>query len=218
MGTRSTVALENARGRYPRRGRTAETAMRNALPLAIGVACAVPHFPAKAEPVVQGLAAATGVVVLAEVLWPSSEPDRRDFLAFDVGRFDAIKNEQRATEFELEYDVGAPVLWKIAPIAGVGATTDKSWWGYGGIRLDSYWGARLIIAPSFALAGYSRGNGKNLGTPAVLGRFGIDIEYLVDRDIRIGVGLHHMSNGKVLGQELNPGTEVLGAIVSIVIK
>jgi hypothetical protein len=32
------------------------------------------------------------------------------------------------------------------------------------------------------------------------------------------VGLHHMSNGKVLGQEVNPGTELLGAIVSIVIK
>jgi lipid A 3-O-deacylase len=199
-------------------GQIAETAMRNPLPLAIGVACAVPHFPAKADPVVQALAAATGVVVLAEVLWPSPDADRQDFLAFDAGRFDVSRNKQPATEFELEYDFGAPVLWKIAPIAGVGATTDKSWWGYGGIRLDSYWGARVIIAPSFAVAGYSRGNGKGLGTPAVLGRFGIDIEYVVDRDIRIGAGFHHMSNGKVLGQEQNPGTEFLGAIVSIAIK
>jgi hypothetical protein len=186
--------------------------------LAIVSACAGLTFPAMADPVVQGLAAATGVVVLAEILWPSANPDQRDFVAFEAGRFDAIKKEQPAPEFELQYNFGSPLLWKIEPIVGVGATTDKSFWGYGGIRLDSYWDSRLIIAPSFAVAGYSRGSGKNLGTPAVLGRFGIDVEYAVDRDIRIGVGLHHMSNGKVLGQEVNPGTELLGAIVSIAIK
>lgn len=192
--------------------------MRSASTLAIVVACACLSCPAKADSVVQGLAAATGVVVIAEVLRPSSNPDQRAFLSFDVGRFDAIKKEQPSTEFELEYNFGSPVLWKIAPIAGIGATADRSFWGYGGIRLDSYWGSQLIITPSFAVAGYSRGNGKNLGTPAVLGRFGIDFEYLVDPDIRIGMGLHHMSNGKVFGQELNPGTELLSVIVSIAIK
>jgi hypothetical protein len=192
--------------------------MRNALRLAIVAAFAVAHLPANADPVVQGLAAATGVVVLAEILWPSTNPDRRDFLEFEVGQFDAIKRDQTSTEFELEYNFGSPVLWKLAPIVGGGATTDGSFWGYGGIRLDSYWGSRVIITPSFAMAGYSRGNGKNLGTPAVLGRFGIDLEYSIDRDIRIGVGLHHMSNGKVLGQDVNPGTELLGATVSIAIK
>ena len=192
--------------------------MRNALPLTIVAAYAVFTFPAKADPVVQGLAVATGAVVLAEILWPSANPDQRDFVAFEAGRFDAIKKEEPATEFELQYNFGSPLVWKIEPIAGIGATTDKSFWGYGGIRLESYWDSRVIIAPSFAVAGYSRGNGKNLGTPAVLGRFGIDVEYVVDRDIRIGVGLHHMSNGKVLGQEVNPGTELLGAIVSIAIR
>jgi hypothetical protein len=192
--------------------------MRNALSLAIVAACAALAAPAGADPVVQGLAAATGVVVLAELLWPSANPDARDFVSFEGGRFDAIKKDQPATEFELQYSFGTPVLWKIEPIAGVGATTDRSFWGYGGIRLDTYWDSRLIIAPSFAVAGYSRGNGKNLGTPAVLGRFGIDVEYAVTPDVRVGVGLHHMSNGKALGQDVNPGTELLGAIVSIAIK
>jgi len=192
--------------------------MRNALRVAIAAACLDLASPAKADPVVQGLAAATGVVVLAEILWPSANRDQRDFISFEGGRFDAIKKDDTATEFELQYNFGSPVLWRIAPIVGVGATTDRSSWGYGGIRLDSYWDSRVIVSPSFAVAGYSRGNGKNLGTPAVLGRFGIDVEYAVDRDIRIGVGLHHMSNGKVLGQEVNPGTELLGAIISIAIK
>ena len=192
--------------------------MRNQFALAIVVAGVELASPAEADPVVQGLAAATGVVVLAEVLWPSANPDQRDFVSFEGGRFDAIKKEDPSTEFELQYNFGSPLLWKIEPIVGVGATTDKSFWGYGGIRLDSYWDSRVVISPSFAVAGYSRGNGKNLGTPAVLGRFGIDLEYAIDRDIRIGVGLHHMSNGKVFGQAVNPGTELLGAIISIAIR
>jgi hypothetical protein len=192
--------------------------MRNALPLAMIALSLVLASPARADPVVQGLAAATGVIVLAEIFWPSANPDRRDFVSFEGGRFDAIKNDDPSTEFELQYNFGSPLLWKIEPIVGIGATTDKSFWGYGGIRLDSYWDSRLIVSPSFAVAGYSRGNGKNLGTPAVLGRFGIDVEYAIDRDIRIGVGLHHMSNGKVFGQQVNPGAELLGAIISIAIR
>jgi hypothetical protein len=192
--------------------------VRNVFLPAVVAACVSFALPANADPVVQGLAAATGVVALAEILWPSADSDQRDFVSFEAGRFDAIKRTQPAPEFELQYNFGSPLVWKIEPIAGIGATTDKSFWGYGGVRLDSYWDSRLIIAPSFAVAGYSRGNGKSLGTPAVLGRFGIDVEYAVDRDVRIGVGLHHMSNGKVLGQEANPGTEVLGAIVSIAIR
>jgi hypothetical protein len=192
--------------------------MRNALPLAMIALSLALASPARGDPVVQGLAAATGVIVLAEIFWPSANPDQRDFVSFEGGRFDAIKNDDPATEFELQYNFGSPLLWKIEPIVGIGATTDKSFWGYGGIRLDSYWNSRLIVSPSFAVAGYSRGNGKNLGTPAVLGRFGIDVEYAIDRDIRIGVGLHHMSNGKVFGQEVNPGAELLGAIISIAIR
>ena len=192
--------------------------MRNALRWTIVAASLSFALPASADSVVQGLAVATGAVVLAEVLWPSANPDPRDFVALEAGRFDAIKKEDPSTEFELQYNFGSPLLWKIEPIVGIGATADKAFWGYGGIRLDSYWDSRLIISPSFSVAGYSRGNGKNLGTPAVLGRFGIDVEYAVDRDIRIGVGLHHMSNGKVLGQDVNPGTELFGAIVSIAIR
>jgi hypothetical protein len=190
---------------------------RKALRFAVVLACAGASSSGKADPVVQGLAAATGVVVLADILWPSPSSDPRDFLALNVGRFDAINGTQPSTEAGLEYDFGSPTLWKIAPIAGAGATADRSFWGYVGIRLDSYWGSRVVITPSFAVAGYSQGNGKNLGTPAVLGRFGIDVEYLVDRDIRIGVGLHHMSNGKAFGQEVNPGTALLGAVVSVAI-
>ena len=192
--------------------------MRRVLLGYAAIALAALQGPVRADPVVQGLAGASGVVVLAVIL--GGEPARkdRDFVAFEGGRFDAIKNTDPATEFGLEYHFGVLLLWKLKPFVGVGATTDGSFYGYGGIRLDSYWGPRIVITPSFAVAGYSQGNGKNLGGPAVLGRFGIDFQYSLSDDMRLGVAIHHMSNGKVLGQTTNPGTEVVGLTLSIATK
>src|SRR5262249_31639136 len=135
LGTRKTREARDAILLVSIAYSNSEEAMRSAFPLAIIVACVDLASPAKADPVVQALAAATGVVVLAEILWPSANADQRDFVSFEGGRFDAIKKDDAATEFELQYNFGTPVLWKIAPIVGIGATTDRSFWGYGGIRL-----------------------------------------------------------------------------------
>ena len=59
--------------------------------------------------------------------------------------------------------------------------------GYGGLRVDTYWGPHMVITPSFAVVGYGRGNGKDLGNPPVLGRFGIDFQYDLPDEIRLGV-------------------------------
>lgn len=189
--------------------------MRRVLLGYAAIALAALQGTVRADPVVQGLAAASAVVVLAEILRDEPAGKDRDFVAFEGGRFDAIKNTDPATEFGLEYHFGAQLLWKLKPFLGVGATTDGGFYGYGGIRLDSFWGPRIVITPSFAVAGYSRGNGKNLGSPAVLGRFGIDFQYSVSDDVRLGLAIHHMSNGKVFGQTTNPGTELVGVTVSI---
>lgn len=192
--------------------------MRRILLSYAAIAFAAFQSHARADPVVQGLAAASGVVVLAEILRDEPERQDRDFVAFEGGRFDAIKKTRTSTEFGLEYHSGALLLWKLRPFVGAGGTTDGSFYGYGGIRLDSYWGPRIVITPSFAVVGYSQGNGKNLGEPPVLGRFGIDFQYHLSDDVRLGVAIHHMSNGKVLGQNTNPGTELIGLTLSIALK
>lgn len=189
--------------------------MRRVLLGYAAIAIAALQCQARADPVVQGLAAASGAIVLAEILGDRPALEGRDFVAIEGGRFDAIKKTQPATEFGLEYHFGQLLIWKLKPFVGGGATTDSSYYGYGGIRLDSYWGPRIVVTPSFAVVGYSQGGGKNLGIPPVLGRFGIDFQYAVSNDVRVGVALHHMSNGKVLGQTNNPGTELIGLTVSI---
>jgi lipid A 3-O-deacylase len=72
-----------------------------------------------------------------------------------------------------------------------------------------------VIAPSFAVGAYSRGHGKDLGCPPIPGRSGIDLQYTVSDDVRVGVAIHHMSNGNVLGQDHNPGTELIGTTLAI---
>jgi lipid A 3-O-deacylase len=166
-----------------------------------------------ADPEVQSLAIATGLVVLTAI--PAPMPEEPDEITFEAGRFDPIRNVQPATTFGIEYRSGRSLLWKLRPFVGGGLTTEHSFYGYGGIRLATYWGERIVVTPSFAVGGYSRGSGKDLGHPPMVGRFGLDLEYRFDNDLRIGAAYHHMSNGKLLGQTKNPGTEIVGFVVSI---
>jgi hypothetical protein len=184
--------------------------------LLVWLAVAAPA--ARADTEVEALAIATGVIVAAAIATATPTPDEPDQIAFEAGRLDAVKNVQRATAFGVEYRVGRLLVWKLRPFIGAGLTTDHSFYGYGGIRLATEWGERIFVTPSFAVAGYSRGAGKDLGHPPVVGRFGIDFEYACDNDVRIGLAYHHMSNGKLFGQESNPGTEVVGLTLSIALR
>jgi len=177
---------------------------------ALAALLAAPSSPARADAEVEALAMATGVIVLASLITDMPEREEPDAVALEVGRFDAVKKVQPATAFSGEFRVGRLLWWDLRPFVGAGVTSRQSLYGYGGIRLATYWGERIVLTPSFAVGGYSRGEGKDLGNPAVVGRFGIDLEYRFDNAMRLGVAYHHFSNGKAFGQSVNPGTEVIG--------
>ncbi len=170
--------------------------------------------PARADPEVQALAVATGVIALAEIFGGSPVHEEPDSIAVEVGRFDPVKDVQQATAFGAEYRNNGVVWWKLRTFVGAGYTSSQSLYGYGGIRFTAHWGQHVLITPSFAIGGYSRGEGKDLGSPPVLGRFGLDFEYVFDNALRVGLAYHHMSNGKLLGQTDNPGTEIVGLTIS----
>ncbi len=172
----------------------------------------------RADSEVQGIAIATAAVVVASILADTTQREEPDSIAFEVGRFDPIKNVKQATAIGMEYRADRFVWWGLRPFVGAGLTSDRSAWGYGGIRYPTDWGEHIVIAPSFAVGGYSQGRGKDLGHPAVLGRFGLEFDYRFDNDVRIGAGYYHMSNGKALHQSENPGTEVIGLTFSIPIR
>jgi len=173
---------------------------------------------ANADAEVQILAVAAAGLVLAEILADRPIQEQRAHAAVEGGVFDAVSGEQRAAAFGAEYRFGAIVAWKLRPFAGAGLTSDQSAYGYAGVRLATHWGGRVVIAPSFAVGAYSRGDGKDLGSPPAIGRFGLDFEYAFDRGVRVGLAYHHMSNGQVLGQSQNPGTQIAGITVSTPLK
>jgi lipid A 3-O-deacylase len=174
--------------------------------------------PAGADPEVQALAAATGGVVLAAIFLDPAVHEEPDYVAVEGGRLDLVKDVQQATAFGAEYRSKEILWWKLRPFAGVGFTSDQSLYGYGGIRVATYFGEHVVITPSIAIGGYSRGEGKNLGNPPVVARSGLDFEYAVDRGLRFGFAYHHISNGKFLGQTENPGTEIVGLTISIALR
>jgi len=179
---------------------------------------AVGSASVRADPEVQGIAIATGIVVIASILADTVQREEPNSIAFEVGRFDPIKNVKQATAFGLEYHVDKIVWWGLRPFIGAGFTSNRSAWGYGGIRYATNWGEHIVVTPSFAIGGYSRGQGKDLGHPPVVGRFGLDLVYRFDNGMRIGAGYQHISNGKVLQQTNNPGTEVIGVTFSLPIR
>jgi len=172
---------------------------------------------ARADDVVNAIAIGSALLVVESLFVDTPDRDESDFVALEGGAFDPVRAEKQSAYFSAEYRSGW-FLWKFKPFAGVAGTTNSSFWGYAGIRLDTYWGRRIIITPSFALVGYDRGDGKNLGSPPLLGRSGFDFQYRFDNDMRVGVGFHHMSNGKALGQNFNPGTELVGLSFSMPVK
>jgi hypothetical protein len=183
--------------------------------LALGV---IGTGPAGADPEVQGLAVAAGGVVLAAIFIDRSVHEEPDYVAVEWGRFDLVKNVQQATAFGAEYRSTGIVWWKLRPFLGAGFTSNQSLYGYGGIRLATYWGEHIVITPSLAIGGYSHGEGKDLGNPPVVARSGLDFEYALDHGLRVGLAYHHMSNGKFLGQTENPGTEIVGLTISIPLR
>jgi hypothetical protein len=170
--------------------------------------------PADADSEVQALAVAAGGAVLAAIFIDPSVHEETDYAAVEAGWFDPVKDVQQAAAFGAEYRSKGIAWWKLRPFVGVGFTSNQSLYGYGGIRLATYWGRHIVITPSLAIGGYSRGEGKDLGNPPVVGRFGLDFEYALDCGVRVGLAYHHLSNGKVLGQTQNPGTEIVGLTVS----
>ncbi len=174
--------------------------------------------PVRADPEVQSIAIAAGVVVVASLLAHVPRRDEPDSLLFEIGRFDPVKNAKQATSFGAEYHLDTLVWCGLRPFVGAGLTANGSAWGYGGIRYATTWGEHIVVTPSFAVGGYSQGHGKDLGHPPVLGRSGLNLEYRLDNEMRIGAAYYHMSNGKALNQAQNPGTEIVGLTVSVPLR
>lgn len=128
-----------------------------------------------------------------------------DLVAFSAGEYDVF-DDNKAAEFVVEYRMKSPLVWKIAPLAGVMVTTDAAVYGFAGLGADFFLTDRVVLNPNFAVGAYHDGSGKDLGHTVEF-RSGVELGYQFDNYSRLGIAFNHISNAS-LGDS-NPGTESL---------
>lgn len=138
-----------------------------------------------------------------------------DYLNASVGAYNALRDNQDATSFGLEYRFN-PWQYHIVPIVGGFVTTEGSSYGYAGLNWDvPLLPNQLYLIPNFAVGAFSKGSGKDLGGTLEF-RSGIELDYQFPNTHRVGVALNHISNAGIYDH--NPGEETILVNYSIPIS
>lgn len=178
----------------------------------------VPDHAAAQDPAVFFIGGAAMVAVLPGFVLNLPQPDAaRSFIKASGGSFDAIDAENRAFDFLLEFQPG--ITWhRVKPLFGVAGNSDGTFYGWVAAAHDFHLTDRFIVnvntGPAFYLVGEAA---KNLGSPFVL-RSGFEVGYRFDTEARVTMSFHHMSHGKLLNGDLNPGAEMIAINLSLPIN
>ena len=141
----------------------------------------------------------------------SAAASETEFLTLGVGDYDVYQNKHDAIELRVEYRSNKKI-WIFKPLAGLMATTDSAFYGYGGVLIDLFFGRRWVLTPSFAAGYYEDGDGRDLGYEIEF-RSSVGLSYRFDNRTRVGLEFYHLSNANM--GDFNPGTEVLSVVYSI---
>ena len=117
-----------------------------------------------------------------------------------------VSYKDSSTVYSLEYFFSKRMMKILKPFVGFNGTDKEAYYGYFGLSTDLYFfNCRcFIITPTLAAGWYVDGDEIKLGN-RVQFRSGGDIYYRFNNNVRIGVGLYHISNAG-LGDS-NPGAE-----------
>ncbi len=124
-------------------------------------------------------------------------------LAISAGAFDV--SQESTAELGLEYRF-APVdsFYDIIPAIGIAANSDGGYWAHAGIRYDIHISDNWVLTPNFAVVGYEKGGGKDLGHDVEL-RSGLEFAYKINASSHFGLAIYHLSNAGI--DDKNPGQE-----------
>ncbi|MGB1841708.1 MAG: acyloxyacyl hydrolase, partial [Longimicrobiales bacterium] len=140
--------------------------------------------------------------------WPGLDTQRSLFKA-GFARFDAVDRENEAWDLTFEFQPG--LAWhRIKPLVGMSRNSDGATYTWFAGALDLHVGEHLIAninsGPAFYFPGDS---GKVLGSFGVL-RSGFEVGVRIADVARTTLSFHHMSHGKLMNRNWNPGTETIG--------
>jgi hypothetical protein len=161
------------------------------------------------DPAVLYIGGATLAAVVPGFLFDLPQPDAgRAFMKASSGVFDAVDDRNQAIDVLIEYQPG--YTWhRVKPLFGLAGNTDGSMYGWIAAAHDIHIGPWLVVNVNSGPALYVAGEeAKGLGSAGVL-RSGVELGLRFDGDARLTASFHHMSHGKVLNPEVNPGAEVI---------
>jgi len=143
--------------------------------------------------------------ILAFGLPPLTYADPNHSLAFSAGAFEAFDKDGKAAEIGVEYRF-SPMesVFNLIPTVGLNINEDGAYWASAGVRYDYALSQNWVLTPNFALVGYEKGAGLDLGLGLEF-RSGLDLAYKLTDNSRLALGIYHMSNAD-LGED-NPGSE-----------
>jgi len=140
--------------------------------------------------------------------WPELDARRSMFKA-GFARFDAVDRENQAWDLTFEFQPG--LAWhRIKPLVGMSRNSDGATYTWLAGALDLHVGEHLIANINSGPALYFPGaSGKVLGSFGVL-RSGFEVGVRIADVARTTLSFHHMSHGKLMNRNWNPGTETIG--------
>ena len=131
-------------------------------------------------------------------------------LALGLGAYDVLHGNTEA-QFRLEYRFAQSVLWVVQPLIGAFSTTDLTFFGYAGIRIELPLGDHAVLMGDTAAGYWHHGRGIDLGNPLEF-KSGVELAYRFADRSRLGVAFDHISNAGIA--KLNPGVESLLLVYS----
>lgn len=157
---------------------------------------------------------ASAALALAVLAAPgAARADGPGLLAFGIGAYDLLPGNAGSTQaqFRLEYRFGQSFLWILQPLVGAFGTTDHTFFGYGGVRIELPLGDHVVLMGDTAAGYWHHGRGLNLGD-ALEFKSGVELAYRFADQSRLGVAFDHISNAGIA--KINPGVESLLVVYS----
>jgi len=137
--------------------------------------------------------------------------DKKSRLSLGGGIYNFMKHgsdgfNQSSLAYNAEIFSGKKAFGFIRPLVGFLGTDESAYYGYFGLSVDLYFldCKCVVLTPSLAVGAYEDGDQIRMGNTIEF-RSGGDITYRFRNNVRVGVGVFHISNAG-LGYR-NPGSE-----------
>ena len=139
--------------------------------------------------------------------------DNKPRASLGLGQFNFMEDgtgpyNKTSEVMNLEIHSGKKLFNLIKPFAGFLGTTAGTYYGYGGFGIDGYYTKKknIILSPAVACGYYKDGSEIKAGNHMEF-YIGIDLFYRFKNNVRLGMGIFHISNAD--SGYRNPGSETL---------